>query len=81
MKSPFSHQEQSVNNGAAAWLRSFKVVAWAFMGIRKGSESQQDFSQVKPITVIVVGVLSALLFVLVLVGLVNWVIATQSVGV
>jgi len=75
MKLP-STQETSAH-GVGPLLRSFKVVAWAFMGMRKGSESQQDFSQVKPITVIVVGVISALLFVLVLVGLVNWVIATQ----
>lgn len=58
-------------------LKSFKVVAWAFLGIRKGSESQKDLSEVKPITVIVVGVFSALLFVLILVGLVNWVVASQ----
>jgi hypothetical protein len=69
--------EDSSKNGVRSLLRSFKVVAWAFLGIRKGSASQQDFSQVKPVTVIVVGIVSALLFVLILVGVVNWVLATQ----
>jgi hypothetical protein len=75
MTTPSKHEGPT--NGLGAWLRSFQVVAWAFMGIRKGSESQQDFSQIKPVTVIVVGIFSALLLVLLLVGLVNWVIATQ----
>jgi hypothetical protein len=58
-----------------SFWRSVKVVAWAFVGIRKGSERQQDFAQLSPIHVVVVGILSALLFVLALVGLVNWVLA------
>ena len=69
--------QERVTNSVGSWLRSFKVVAWAFLGIRKGSESQQDFSQIKPLTVIIVGIFSALLLVFLLVGLVNWVIATQ----
>lgn len=56
-------------------LRTVKVVLWAFLGIRKDSEVGQDFSQLKPVNVIIVGVLAALTFVLMLVGIVNWVVA------
>jgi hypothetical protein len=75
MTSPATHEKSA--SGPGAWLRSYRAVAWAFLGIRKGSESQHDFSQIKPVTVVVVGISSALLLVLFLVGLVNWVIAAQ----
>ncbi len=59
----------------SSFWRTVKVVAWAFVGIRKHGEYQQDFSKVSPLHVIVIGVLSALVFVMVLIGLVNWVLA------
>ena len=55
--------------------RTIKAVSWAFLGIRKGSEFRQDLTELKPVHIIIVGVASALIFVLVLVGLVNWVVA------
>ncbi len=55
-------------------LRSFKVVAWSFIGIRKQSEFNTDVNSVKPIHVIVVGVLLALLFVLGLITVINLVV-------
>jgi len=58
-----------------SFWRSVKMVAWGFLGIRKRSDYQQDLAQVNPFHVIVAGVLAALLFVLVLVGIVNWVVS------
>ncbi len=58
-----------------SFLRSVKLVAWAFLGIRKGSEYRQDFAVVKPLHVVIVGVLFTAVFVLSLVALVNWVVA------
>ena len=55
-------------------LRSFKVVAWSFIGISKQSEFHADASSVKPVHVIVVGVLLALLFVLGLITVINLVV-------
>jgi hypothetical protein len=54
--------------------RTIKAVSWAFLGIRKGSEYRQDLTELKPVHIIVVGIASALVFVLVLVGIVNWVV-------
>lgn len=56
-------------------LRSLKVVAWSFMGIRKDSESQQDMVRVSPFHIIGVGLALAAGFVATLVLLVNWVVA------
>ena len=55
-------------------LRSFKVVAWSFIGIRKQSEFHADANSVKPIHVIVVGLFLALLFVLGLITVINLVV-------
>jgi hypothetical protein len=56
--------------------RTFKAVAWSFFGVRKNSEYEQDIAQLKPQQVIVVGIVCAALFVLALVGVVKWVIAS-----
>jgi hypothetical protein len=59
----------------ASFLRSIKLVAWSFMGIRSNSEYQQDLAKVNPLHVVVVGIVGALLLVVSLIGLVNWVVA------
>jgi hypothetical protein len=35
-----------------SFLRSIKVVAWSFLGIRKSSEFQKDIERVTPLHVI-----------------------------
>jgi hypothetical protein len=56
--------------------RTFKAVAWSFFGVRKGSEYERDVAELKPQQVIVVGILCAALFVLALVFIVKWVVAS-----
>lgn len=60
--------------GLLAFLRTVRTVAWAFVGLRNRSAHQDDFKQVKPIHVIVVGVLGALALVLALLWVVNTVL-------
>ncbi len=55
--------------------RTIKTVAWSFLGIRKKSEFQEDLARVSPFHIIGVGIVGALIFVLGLVALVNWVVA------
>ena len=57
-----------------SFWRSMKMVAWSFFGIRKSSESPQDVAQVNPFHIIVAGIGSALLLVLGLILLVNWIV-------
>lgn len=58
-----------------SFLRSVKLVAWSFLGIRGNREYQQDLARVNPMHVVLVGIVGALLLVVGLVVLVNWVVA------
>lgn len=55
-------------------LRSIKTVAWAFLGIRKNSEYQEDLGKVNPFHIIGVALVAVALFVAGLIFLVNWVV-------
>ncbi len=57
-------------------LRTFRAVAWSFFGVRKASEYEKDVTQLNPVHVIIAGVLSAAVFVVVLVLLVKWVVGS-----
>ncbi|HPL78477.1 DUF2970 domain-containing protein [Candidatus Skiveiella danica] len=56
-------------------LRTVRAVAWSFLGIRKKSGLQEDMERVSPFHLIVTGIGAAVIFVLGLVALVNWVVA------
>jgi hypothetical protein len=55
-------------------LHTLKAVAWAFIGIRKNSEYQQDLGKLNPFHIVLVAVVGVALFVGALVLLVNWVV-------
>jgi amino acid transporter len=55
-------------------LRTVKAVAWSFIGIRKGSEYQEDLGKLNPVHIIAVALVGVLLFVGGLIALVNWVV-------
>ena len=55
-------------------LRTVRAVAWSLIGLRKGSEYQQDVEKLNPLHIVAVGIAGAILFVLALVALVNWVV-------
>jgi hypothetical protein len=59
---------------SASWLRSLKLVAWSFLGIRSRAGYQDDLAKVNPLHVVVVGLAAALLLVVGLIGLANWVV-------
>jgi len=52
------------------------AVAWSFLGIRRRADYARDTAQLNPIHVIVGGIVGAAVFVLVLVLLVRWVVAS-----
>jgi amino acid transporter len=56
-------------------FRAVQAVLWSFIGIRKNSDSQEDMAKLNPFHVVVVGICLALIFVLGLIALVNWVVA------
>ncbi len=56
--------------------QTLRAVAWSFFGVRKGADHQRDVEKLNPVHVVVAGVLAALLFIVALVLLVNWVIGS-----
>jgi hypothetical protein len=61
-----------------SFVQTMKAVAWSFFGVRKGSEHEKDVSQLNPLHVVVAGVIGAVLFVLALVLLVRFVLASGA---
>jgi amino acid transporter len=64
-----------MSGGEMSIFRTVQAVLWSFIGIRKNSESHEDMVKLNPFHVIVVGICLALIFVLGLIALVNWVVA------
>lgn len=54
--------------------RSLVAMAWALLGVRKGSEWRQDFAQIQPLHMVAVGVIAIFALVLLLIVIVNWVV-------
>jgi hypothetical protein len=57
-------------------LRTVRAVAWSFFGVRKSRDLERDAAELKPAHVVLVAIGAAVLFIVVLVLLVNWVIAS-----
>lgn len=52
-------------------LRTVRAVAWSLIGLRKGSEYQQDIEKLNPLHIILVGLVAVFLLVVALIALVN----------
>jgi hypothetical protein len=61
-----------------SFLRTLQAVAWSFFGVRKGSDLEKDVNQLNPVHVIIAGVCGALLLIVVLLLVVNWVLASGA---
>ncbi|OZI66348.1 DUF2970 domain-containing protein [Bordetella genomosp. 11] len=61
----------------SSFLQTLKAVAWGMLGIRKRAGYQED-ARLNPVHLIVAGVLAGVIFVVVLVSIVRWVVASQS---
>jgi hypothetical protein len=61
-----------------SFLRTLKAVGWSFFGVRKGRDLEQDVNQLNPVHVVIAGVIGAVLFIVALLLLVNWVLASGA---
>ena len=59
-----------------SFFQTIRAVAWSFFGVRRGKDYEKDVAQLNPVHLVIAGVLGALLFVLLLVLLVQWVIGS-----
>ena len=57
----------------ASLIQVAGAVFWSFFGVRKGRHMLQDTTTIKPLYVVVVGLLSGLVFVLALIALVSFI--------
>ena len=67
-------RENSAVQRKGSFLRTVRAVAWSLIGLRKGSEYQQDLQKINPLHVIVVGLAAIFLLVIGLIAVVNWVV-------
>jgi hypothetical protein len=58
------------------FVGTLKAVAWSFFGVRRAQDFEQDTEQLNPIHIVIAGVLAAVVFVLMLLLLVNWVLSS-----
>lgn len=61
-----------------SFMQTMKAVAWSFFGVRKGRDLEKDATQLNPVHLVIAGVIGAVLFILVLLLLVNWVLASGA---
>jgi hypothetical protein len=59
-----------------SFLQTVQAVGWSFFGVRRRADWEQDVEHLNPVHVVIAGILGAALFVLALVFLVRWVIAS-----
>jgi hypothetical protein len=64
----------------ATLLQVASAVFWSFFGVRKGRHMLQDMESIKPLHVVIVGVIAGALFVLALLVLVRVIIRLAGPG-
>ncbi len=64
-----------VHRRKGSLIGTVKAVLWGFLGVRRNADYQADIDKLNPLHLIAVGLLMALLFVVCLILLVNWVVA------
>ncbi|HSI48373.1 MAG TPA: DUF2970 domain-containing protein [Ideonella sp.] len=70
--------EPSLLARKGSFLGTLKAVAWSFFGVRRGADYERDLGQLNPLHLVVAAVIGAVLFVLALVLLANWVVGSGA---
>ena len=60
----------------ASFWRTLQAVGWSFFGVRKSRDLERDVGELNPLHLVIAGVAAAAVFVVALVLLVKWVIAS-----
>jgi Protein of unknown function (DUF2970) len=61
-----------------SFLQTMKAVAWSFFGVRKGADYEKDVNQLNPVHIVIAGVLGAVILIVVLLLVVNFVLASGA---
>ena len=62
----------------ASPLQVAKAVFWSFFGVRRRAEHEKDLAQIKPVQVVIAGLIGAAIFVSSLVLLVRFIIGRAA---
>jgi hypothetical protein len=68
--------EAPVARPKASFLRSVKLVAWSFFGVRSHQGYREDLAKVNPLHVVLVGLVAVVLLVVGLISLAKWAVAS-----
>lgn len=69
-----SSPSESGRASRGGWWVALRTVAWSFLGVRKRSGFEDDLQRVSPFHVVLLGLAGAVVFVVALMALVNWVV-------
>ncbi len=58
------------------FVQTLRAVAWSFFGVRRAADHAQDMAKLNPVHLVIAGFIGAALFVVALVLLVSWVVAS-----
>ena len=75
---PAQPPEQQSAPRRASFLQTLRAVGWGLLGIRKGSGYAEDASRLNPVHIVVAAVLAGVLFVVALILIVRWAVASLS---
>ena len=59
-----------------SFLQTMQAVAWSFFGVRRSADHESDVSRLNPVHLVIAGVIGAVLFIVALLLLVNWVLSS-----
>ena len=66
--------EPELEKGKTTNLQAVLAVFWSFLGVRKGKDYLKDTQQLKPVQVIIAGIIGAALFIATLLFIVSLVL-------
>ena len=59
-----------------SFLQTMRAVAWSFFGVRRSADLEKDVDQLNPVHLVIAGVVGAVVFIVLLLVLVNWVLSS-----
>lgn len=82
MRGTAMDEDKAIAEGAGqrklSFLQTLKAVAWGMLGIRKGAGYREDTARLNPVHLVVAALLAGVLFVVVLISIVRWAVASLS---
>ena len=75
-----SEEPRAASDRSGSLGQTVRAVAWSFFGVRRRADYEQDVQRLNPVHVVVAGLVGALVFIVALVMIVRWVIASGVAG-